>query len=121
MATKKTKADSGQKQPKRTISGRNGNDITKHQFRPGQSGNPKGKPKTRKLREMLNENISDEQWENLLKKMYTKASGGDVQAFKAIAEYRDGKPSQAIDLTSNGETVPSLLVIERYGAKSKDQ
>lgn len=120
MATKKTKAENGKLPGKKTVSPRSGADVTKHQFKPGNPGGS-GRPKTRKLREMLNENISDEQWENLLKKMYTKASGGDVQAFKAIAEYRDGKPSQAIDLTSNGETVPSLLVIERYGAKSKDQ
>lgn len=101
MAKKPTQRQEKAKETrKRTISPKSGSDITKHQFKPGNPGGP-GRPKTRKLREMLNEEISDEQWSQLLQRMYREAMQGDVQAFKSIAEYRDGKPTQAVEHSGN--------------------
>lgn len=110
MAQKPTqRQEKAEKKRKPTISPRNGSDITKHQFKKGKPGGP-GRPKTRKLREMLNEEISDEEWVQVIKKMHKEAMSGDVAAFKAIAEYRDGKAQQSVDVTSNGKQIRGAII-----------
>lgn len=123
MATKKpdTASKNGEKKPKPTISPRNGSDVTQHQFKKGKPGGP-GRPPVRQLRDMLREEIPESEWLEMIYKTAQRAKKGDTAAMKLLAEYRDGKPQQSIDLTSNGETVPSLLVIERHsGTKSSDE
>lgn len=67
-------------------------------WKPGQSGNPSGKPKQifgpslrRKLKkqpELLNKVIEG---------IIAKAAGGSVAAFEAVADRVDGKPMQQIE------------------------
>jgi len=70
------------------------------QFKPGQSGNPDGRPKkgysiSEWFREMLASN--PEVRAALGKSITKKALEGDVTAQKLVWSYMDGMPSQAIE------------------------
>ncbi len=77
-------------------------------FRKGQSGNPKGRPKSITLseayrRELAKVDPNDEQKrtfaEVLAGQTILKAKGGDVAAIKEIADRTEGKAKQSITLT----------------------
>jgi hypothetical protein len=76
---------------------------------PGQSGNPKGRPKTayledfdqiRAKREMLGEatQILRERWQDVVNAMIDHAIEGNPQAASFITNYVLGKPKESIDL-----------------------
>lgn len=77
-------------------------------FKPGESGNPNGRPPkgysiTETVRAMLNE--KPEIKHALATKVMEAALKGDIAAQKMIWQYMDGMPKQAVDLTSKGEQV----------------
>ncbi len=87
---------------KRTVIGR--------PFKPGQSGNPAGRPKCLTLseayrRELAKVDETDPQKrtfaEVLAEQMIEKASKGDVAALKEIADRVEGKARQTITLTTD--------------------
>jgi len=87
-------------------------------FKPGQSGNPKGRPPkgysiTEWFREMLasDPQIKDELGSAILQ----KAKSGDVTAMKLVWNYLDGMPQQKMDVTSDGKPLPTPI----YGGKAK--
>lgn len=105
------------------------------QFKPGESGNPKGKPKGSKhLSTIIQELANDIDWDKTtlknkeeLKQKYgkngfkavayvalTKAMTGDVQAMKWLAENGYGKH---LDITSGGEKLPTVIIENVYGNK----
>lgn len=77
-------------------------------FKPGQSGNPKGRPKSITLSEAYRKMLAevDEQDEHkrtraevLAERMYTEAKTGNVQALREIADRVEGKARQTINLS----------------------
>jgi hypothetical protein len=82
-------------------------------FRPGFSGNPGGRPRTRILAEMLA--AVGDQVEKKSGKTYFqlaaqalvgKAFNGDVQAFREFADRIDGRTTQHVELASpNGRPI----------------
>lgn len=77
-------------------------------FKLGQSGNPKGRPKSITLSEAYRKMLAqvddaDEQKrtraEILAEEMYTKAKSGDVSALREIADRVEGKARQTISLS----------------------
>ncbi len=77
-------------------------------FQPGQSGNPKGRPKSITLSEAYRKMLAamDEtdpqgrtRAEVLAEQMYSKAKTGDVGALKEIADRVEGKARQTIALS----------------------
>lgn len=84
-----------------------GNPNPKNQFKPGQSGNPKGRPKKdTSLTELMKEFLTHipEGQEKTYKELFIQkclqmAMKGDMQAIKLLWNYIDGMPQQ--DFTGN--------------------
>lgn len=63
-------------------------------WKPGQSGNPKGRPKKKPFTEALERifaKLSDEEHEQIAMPLVKKAASGDVSAAKELADRLDGK------------------------------
>ncbi len=100
-------------------------------FKPGQSGNPAGRPKSLTLSEAYRRELAkiDESdplkrthAEVLAAKMIFKASKGDVAALKEIADRVEGKAKQTITLTTDRrEQVERAIerMIERAGEQGQ--
>lgn len=82
----------------------------KGRFRPGQSGNPGGRPAVGKMfRERCKEFMNAEGWDHLLGLARTP-SKQQLPALELIAAYAYGKPTQPID--GDGEGGPIRVVWE---------
>ena len=98
-------------------------------FKPGKSGNPKGRPKGARslstiLREMLEEPIDivvdgkkerREFREVIIRKLLKKANDGDMRAIQEIFDRVEGKAQQKIDHTSGGEAIPPIIKVMYEG------
>jgi hypothetical protein len=78
-------------------------------FKPGQSGNPKGKPKRAWTVAGLIEEAMEAEAETGVpykKAVYTKlvsmARAGDIMAIKEVNQRLDGMPKQAVDVNNSG-------------------
>ena len=78
-----------------------------NRFQPGVSGNPAGRPRKFRIKEMLGEMVDEEVrvkgssdtvtvLEAILRKIVTKAITGDWKSIQFIAERTEGKPIQPI-------------------------
>ena len=73
-------------------------------FKPGQSGNPAGRPKqvaTRLIREMsaeLAEGSNETRLRRIVEALLTKAEAGDLEAVKIVFDRLEGRPRQAVSL-----------------------
>lgn len=115
MANKKQAA----KQPANS----NGSKVARGRpFKKGQSGNPKGRPRTGLAAAELVRKIGDETIEGgavrmtrieaVLRRMYQAAFAGDVRAATTLLDRGWGKPAQPIE-ASGPDGMPTELVI-RY-------
>lgn len=80
------------------------------------NGRPKGLSITEMVREALEEveEKTGKQWKDLIiRRILLKATNdGDTQMLKAIWAYIDGMPRQSTDITSGGETLTALKVVQ---------
>ncbi len=99
------------------------------QFKPGQSGNPAGKPKgTLSMRTQIQKILSTEIDEEnpitgekerisvadvLIMKQVLKAKKGDTRAFEVLKDHIEAKPKQGIDITSAGESIGGKEIVFR--------
>lgn len=73
-------------------------------FRPGQSGNPAGRPKqvgTKLIREMaaeLAEGSNETRLRRIVDALLTKAEAGDLEAVKIVFDRLEGRPRQSVSL-----------------------
>lgn len=76
-----------------------------HAFKPGQSGNPGGRPKDKTLRQLAREHTV-EAVQTLIEIMLDKSSSemARVRAAEAILDRGYGKPVQAIEAAVEGQT-----------------
>jgi hypothetical protein len=79
-------------------------------FKPGQSGNPAGRPKSITLSEAFRRQLSQPMPDDpegrtfaevIAERMCVAASGGDVSAAREIADRVEGKPKQSVNLDMN--------------------
>lgn len=87
-------------------------------FKPGQSGNPKGRPKAEwtwsgVLRQAMEKAVGPKQIKELVSEaLMEKALTGDVQAIKEIGNRIDGMPKQSVDHTTDGEKLGGVAFIK---------
>lgn len=93
----------------------------------GQSGNPKGRPKTGKrltdvLRRVLAEPTAEGRTkaDDLAETLWKLARGGDLDAVKYIYDRLDGKPTESQELSGPGGKPLELQVVERIVARRAD-
>jgi len=87
--------------------------ITGKGFKPGQSGNPSGRPKTKKIIETLKElsnqpyNESKTKLEQICQQVIDKALNGDISMIKLFFERLEGKPfmNHKIGMEKNDEPI----------------
>lgn len=97
-------------------------------FKPGESGNPKGRPKgtenfktkwekfVKKIADK-NELLPEDIDEQLLAVAYKKAKDGDFQFYKDIHDRVHGKAMQPTDITTGGETLGVVILPNRNDSK----
>ena len=94
-------------------------------FKPGQSGNPKGRPKAawtwsgllKETLEELDEATGQEKKYSIVKALYKQAVKGNIQAIKEYGDRIDGKALQSMDHTTNGKDLTVTIV--DYGHKDQ--
>lgn len=90
-------------------------------FKPGESGNPNGRPKGQRnyatiYREALiklakaNNKTAEELEEEILSKAIVSARGGDYRFYKDILDRLHGTAIQKSDITSDGKQLPIPII-----------
>ena len=92
-------------------------------WKPGESGNPNGRPKkgysiTEWFQEMFK--AQPEVKDALAKSIVKKALEGDIAAQKLVWNYMDGMPQQKTDITSGGKPIPILGGISQDALSSNN-
>ena len=82
--------------------------IVKHQYKKGQSGNPAGRPKMPDLSEAIAKILNEEKdgktaLDAILAALRAKAAKGDVRAAQELLDRGYGKSSQPIEHSGNIE------------------
>jgi len=101
-------------------------------FKPGQSGNPNGRPKgslntatrlrrlldiTQNLKNPITETIEGfTVLEQIDMKLIMKAKEGDLASIKEMYDRLEGKPQSSVDLTTKGKELPTPIL----GGLAKD-
>ena len=85
-------------------------------FKKGQSGNPKGRPKLPDLRNVMAEILGEEKnqttgLKRVVKKLQELAEGGNIKAAEVLLSRGYGLPKQSIDHTTGGESFNERVVI----------
>lgn len=81
----------------------NQNNLDKHKFKKGQSGNPNGRPKKiPELQELVNDVLGEEKEgitavKAIVATLRAKATKGDIRAAEILLAYAYGKPKQTTD------------------------
>lgn len=88
-----------------------------NQFKPGQSGNPDGRPKKRLMDEIYEEVLQEHgslAAAKIVRAIITRAINGDVRAAQLANERTQGKPKQAHEITGkDGGPIQIVSFIQR--------
>ena len=78
------------------------------QFKPGQTGNPNGRPRLKPLTDEFKRRLEEENG-NLSKELIglaiDKALAGDFRFWQELMNRSDGKVADHVDMTTNGESI----------------
>lgn len=93
-------------------------------FKPGQSGNPNGRPKKlpeidKLLADVLGEDGENNEAKAILKALVVKAKRGDTRAAEILLDRAYGKAKQHIAI--EGEPIRSFVIKDASGKDALDQ
>jgi hypothetical protein len=103
-----------------------------HQFKPGASGNPSGRPKKRNglladLSEELNrvsENGRPEKWTQqrlILRRLVALALGGDLRAIKMILEFSSGEILESENFAENEVPPDDFDALKQFAKRERSE
>jgi len=78
-------------------------------WKPGQSGNPSGRPAQKPLSALLRKAGEDGAYKEIVDALLTRAREGDVKAITVILDRIEGKVSDRMILEASGIDLDSLL------------
>lgn len=79
-------------------------------FKPGQSGNPKGRPKALpELRVLMEDVVGDDGMREIFEKLYKLAQKGNIKAAEILIDRGYGKAKQTIDVNDISETQTFII------------
>jgi hypothetical protein len=92
----------------------NPENIKQHEYKPGQSGNPAGRPKMPDLSEAIAKILNEEKdgktaLDAILAALRAKAAKGDVRAAQELLDRGFGKATQFIDFGITKEAVQNIF------------
>jgi Family of unknown function (DUF5681) len=94
-------------------------------WKPGQSGNPKGRPIKHPITTALQESLSEESAKEIAEVLIARAAGGDLDAARFIADRLEGK---AIARTESGgpgdftlDDARKILKLGKYRDPNRDK
>jgi len=97
----------------------NPENIEKHKFKKGQSGNPNGRPKKLPhLEELLADILGEDKEgitaaEAILRALRAKATKGDIRAAEVLLERAYGKAKQGIELSGTNEGPIQIIINDK--------
>ena len=71
-------------------------------FKPGQSGNPGGRPKGISMSKVLTDELSVEEARKVIRAVVRRAKKGDVKAASLLFDRTDGKAPQPLEHSGEG-------------------
>lgn len=102
-----------------------------HQFKPGQSGNPNGRPKKiPELDKLLAEVLGEEKdgitaAEAILKRLRQQAAAGNIRAAEVLLDRAYGKAKQSVEVSgvidSTNLTAEQKAVLEKHGLAKRTE
>lgn len=92
--------------------------VAPHKFKPGNSGNPNGRPKLPDLKDAMAKVLAEEKdgmnaLEAILKALRAKASKGDVRAAQELLDRGFGKSKQQIEHTGDAFENVTIEIIRK--------
>jgi hypothetical protein len=90
--------------------------IIPHKFKPGQTGNPKGRPKLPDLKAAMAAVLAEEKdgmtaLDAVLKALRAKATKGDVRAAQELLDRAFGRAKQSIDHNADANMIQIIREI----------
>ena len=88
-------------------------------FEKGVSGNPGGRPKWKKVTELMKTETNQEKLAIIVDNVFDLALEGNMRAVEFIADRVEGKVAQRVTVTTSDETIP-IFHMEDYQSESDD-
>jgi hypothetical protein len=79
------------------------------QFKPGQSGNPNGRPRKIPAIDKLLQDIAEDDYTEVIKALFKKAKKGDVRAAEVLFDRAYGKARQTVEIDQVYQ--PQVMII----------
>jgi hypothetical protein len=93
----------------------NPQNIEKHKFPKGKSGNPKGRPRIPDISELIQEEIGEDGMRKVLLKVYQMALKGNQKAADMLFDREWGRPKEKIEVSGSIKSYKLVAATSRRG------